>query len=85
MIFPQYRKYANNQSYFKITSSLQLEETKVLGNYYQIYVLNAQKLPDRNFIADLLAAGGGHILPITEAEFIHETELIRKTKELMAG
>ena len=51
--YPQYRKYANNKSYFKIISSELFEEIQLLGSKKTIHIFEAKILPDRNYIADL--------------------------------
>ena len=53
--FPQYRKYKNDKSYFKISSMTIFEEIKRLpGGRYQLFEFSARILPDRNFVADML-------------------------------
>ena len=51
--YPQYRKYNNGKSYFKIISSEEFEEIQVLGNKKTLHHFNAKILPDRNYIYDL--------------------------------
>ena len=51
--YPQYRKYSNNKSFFKILSSDKFEEIQVLGNKKTLHKFEAKILPDRNFITDL--------------------------------
>lgn len=53
MNYPQYRKYKNNKSYFKIISASAFEEIQVFNNTYTLYFFEAKILPDRNFISDL--------------------------------
>ncbi len=52
--FPQYRKYANNQNYFKIVSISEFEEISFIGKKAIVTKHIATILPDRNFITDLL-------------------------------
>jgi hypothetical protein len=54
MVFPQYRKYSNGQSYFKIVSETELTELKIFGSLFEIHHINAKILPERVMIADLL-------------------------------
>lgn len=54
--FPQYRKYPNNKSYFKVLSSESFEEINAIGKKYFLTKVEAKILPDRNFIADMLEA-----------------------------
>ena len=51
--YPQYRKYSNNKSYFKIISNDEFEEIQVLGTKKSIHYFKAKILPDRNFIYDM--------------------------------
>ena len=51
--YPQYRKYPNNKSYFKIISPEKFEEIQVLGNTKTLHTFEAKILPDRNYISDL--------------------------------
>jgi len=83
MDFPQYRKYNNDQSYFKITGYAELEEIKLLGRFYQHIKLQATMLPDRNFISDLLNDATGNITEITEQEFQLQVTEIINNKELL--
>lgn len=52
--FPQYRKYSNNQNYFKIVSPSEFEEISFIGKKAFVKKHLATILPDRNFIDDLL-------------------------------
>ena len=51
--YPQYRKYSNNKSYFKIISSDEFEEIQLFGTKKSIHLFKAKILPDRNFIYDM--------------------------------
>lgn len=57
-MFPIYRKYINNKSYFKVFDSESFEEIQVLGSNYWIYEFKAKILPDRYFIKDLIEMEG---------------------------
>jgi len=52
--FPQYRKYKNNKSFFKVNSFTQWEEIQVMGTKHFLHVYEVKILPDRNFINDML-------------------------------
>lgn len=52
--FPQYRKYKNNKSFFKIHSFAQWDEIQVIGTKYIFHTYEVKILPDRNFINDML-------------------------------
>jgi len=54
MEFPQYRRYKNGLSYFKILSDSHFIEYKSLGNRIDQFDIVANILPDRNFIDDML-------------------------------
>ncbi|MDF1673590.1 MAG: hypothetical protein P1U41_08790 [Vicingaceae bacterium] len=51
--YPQYRKYSNNKSYFKIISSEEFEEIQLLGTKKSVHLFKAKILPDRNLIYDM--------------------------------
>ncbi len=53
VVYPQYRKYANNQAYFKILTPTQWEEIQVIGTNYMFHTFTVKILPDRNYINDL--------------------------------
>lgn len=67
--FPQYRKYKNNLSYFKIISETQFEELKTTGNKIDFYEFEAKILPDRNFIQDMLNNTNDYWKEISESEY----------------
>lgn len=54
MDYPQYRKYKNDHSYFKITDSETFVEWKKSGKNWERFDFKAQILPDRNYIQDML-------------------------------
>ena len=51
--YPQYRKYPNGKSFFKILSSSKFEEIQILGDKITLHQFDAKILPDRNYIYDL--------------------------------
>ena len=51
--YPQYRKYNNNKSFFKIFSPTKFDEIQIFGNKITIHHFEAKILPDRNYIYDL--------------------------------
>lgn len=65
MDFPLYRKYANEKSYFKINSTTDLLELKLIGQAWMKYSINATQYPEIVMIRDLMKDG----LVITEHEF----------------
>ncbi len=54
MNYPQYRKYKNGLSYFKILSPVLCEEIKVVGSQRLVYTIEAKQYPEKVFINDLL-------------------------------
>lgn len=52
--YPQYRRYKNSLSYFKILSPVLFEEIKMVGNKRFIHLIEAKQYPERVFIYDLL-------------------------------
>lgn len=69
MEFPQYRRYKNAQSYFKITSESSFIEYKLLGKKLEMYAIEAKILPDRNYIQDLLYNYDDHWEKLDEQSF----------------
>lgn len=69
MKFPQYRKYKNGFSYFKIESTSHFTEYKTLGSKIEVYHFEAKILPDRNFISDMLVDYEMHWDLIEQDEF----------------
>lgn len=69
MEFPQYRKYKNESSYFKIVDESRFVEYKKTGQRWEIYSFEAKILPDRNYIADLLEANHSYWDKIDQPEF----------------
>jgi len=51
--YPQYRKYSNEKSYFKIISNEEFEEIQILGKKKTLHHFKAKILPDKNYIYDL--------------------------------
>ncbi len=52
--FPQYRRYKNGLSYFKILSLSEFEEVQVIGEIRIVNRVTAQQYPEKVFINDLL-------------------------------
>ncbi|HXB39347.1 MAG TPA: hypothetical protein VNZ49_02325 [Bacteroidia bacterium] len=52
--FPQYRKYKNGLSYFKILSFTEFEEVRVIGKKRIVDKITAKQYPEKVFISDLL-------------------------------
>jgi hypothetical protein len=54
MDFPQYRRYANHRSYFKILNESEYIERRKEPKGIQQYQFKATTLPDRNLLQDML-------------------------------
>jgi hypothetical protein len=52
--FPQYRRYKNGLSYFKILSNTEFEEIQVVGEKRIVNRVVAVQYPEKVFINDLL-------------------------------
>ena len=52
--FPQYRRYKNGLSYFKILSLTEFEEIQVIGEKRIVNRVIANQYPEKVFINDLL-------------------------------
>ena len=76
MKYPQFRKYKNNQSYFKIASKTSFEEIKREGNLWKFYSFEAKILPDRNFIYDMTFDYENHRDIINESDFKEKMNLV---------
>jgi len=69
MNFPQYRRYLNGMSYFKILNQEEFMEYKLTANQLEEFHFKAKILPDRNYIADMLNDYEQHWENIDEATF----------------
>lgn len=67
--FPVYRKYPNNNTYFKIHSYSYFEEVKTMGGFYEVHTYQAEILPDRNLIEDMIQLRNNYWQTADEAEF----------------
>ena len=69
--FPQFRKYNNELSYFKIIDDITFIEYKRLGSKIERFEFKAKILPDRNFLFDMLYNYKTNWIKIDEVEFKH--------------
>lgn len=69
IVYPQYRKYSHERTYFKIISASEWEEIQVMGNEYSIHRFKTAILPDRNYIYDLTFNYKDNWLKIDEHEY----------------
>jgi len=67
--FPQYRKYSNDKSFFKIISTDQFEELQIIGQKFNLHSFEVKILPDRNFMSDLLENQGNRWVVIDGKEY----------------
>jgi hypothetical protein len=67
--FPQYRKYSNNSSYFKIFSLEYMEEKKALGTSFLFFKVEAKSYYEIYQIKDLLECSFEYIEIINEHEY----------------
>ncbi len=67
--FPIYRKYPNNQRYYKIINKREFEEIQKIGSKTIVNSLTASQLPEFNLINDLITCYNGMALEITEEEY----------------
>lgn len=51
--YPQYRKYRNNRSFFKIISDKNWEEIQIIGNNFFLHQFTVKIMPDRNYLSDM--------------------------------
>lgn len=54
MQFPQYRKYTNGGSYFKILSDLEFIELQIVGQTVLEHRVIAHQFPERRMIRDMI-------------------------------
>jgi hypothetical protein len=54
MMFPLFRKYSHNRTFFKILSESEFEEINLIGNYYTELHFCADIYPDKLMIQDMI-------------------------------
>ena len=59
MDFPQYRKYKNIETYFKIISEKEFVELSLFGNKFVKHLIVAEQYPEMLRIQDMLNCEGG--------------------------
>jgi len=69
IIYPQYRKYPHERSYFKIISADEWEELHISKDRVSIHSFTAKILPDRNYIYDLTFDYKNNWIAIDEEEY----------------
>ena len=68
MLFPIYRKYNHNRTFFKITSDKDFEELNIMGNSYFLKNFEVKIFSDRIFILDMIENKNNLWKEITEEE-----------------
>jgi hypothetical protein len=67
--FPQFRKYKNGSSWFRIDSPENFEEIRQLGEKWMIEQFEARILPDHHLVNDLLYNYSAFAVEIGEADY----------------
>ena len=76
MEFPQYRKYKNIETYFKIISEKEFEELLVIGKRYQIHSVIANQYPEMLRIQDMLNNENEAWELLTKEQFLKKERFI---------
>jgi hypothetical protein len=83
MLFPQYRKYSNNKSFFEVLADDHFREIKITGNSFEILDIKATIWPDRSYILDLLKNEGGYYEVISRESFYQHLEFCENNMQLL--
>lgn len=67
--FPQFRKYSNNKSFFKIEDNRAIDEVYYIGKKAYFQRTAIQTFVERNLVEELLNFDGIHILKIHEETY----------------
>lgn len=67
--FPQYRKYVNGASFFRINSAEHFDELKKMPSGFVRYSFQVKILPDRHYIQDMLNCENNYWVEIAESDF----------------
>lgn len=73
MQFPQYRKYSDGNTYFKVVDSSNFIEHKKVGSLFTISEIECKLFPEKMFLNDLLICGFEHIEIINDE--VYESEI----------
>ena len=68
-VFPLFRKYPDDSSFFKIISEVEFEEVKHMPGGYVVFNFRARIFPDRQFIDDMIRCLHGYWSGIEEFEY----------------
>lgn len=83
MLFPQYRKYPNNKSFFEVLADDHFREIKITGNSFEILDIKAIIWPDRSYIIDLLNNDAGYYEVISKEAFYAQLEFCQSNMQLL--
>lgn len=83
MLFPQYRKYVNNKSFFEVLAEDHFRELKITGNHFEIIEIKATIWPDRSYILDLLKNDAGYYEIILRDDFYAQLEFCQSNMQLL--
>jgi hypothetical protein len=72
MTFPQYRKYPNNKTFFKIVSDREFEEISYIGSKQLVQTTTAKTFAELMYIKDMLDNTQGYYEVINEEEYGEE-------------
>ena len=67
--FPQFRKYTNSASFFKIDSTEHFDEVKKMPSGFKHYSFQVKILPDRHYITDMLNCEKDYWVEISETDY----------------
>jgi hypothetical protein len=82
-IFPVYRKYVGNLSYFKIENRKKFTEIKIWGGRYSIIEFEARIYPDFILVEDMLHLREGRWVMSDAQEFAQVSQMCKeKFKEV---
>jgi hypothetical protein len=80
MHFPQFRRYNDGKTYFKILDASTFIEHKKIGNVFTISEIECKLYPEKMYLNDLIICGFEHVEKIDE--LIYENEIKGWEKEL---
>ncbi len=69
MEYPQFRKYIDGNTFFKIENPISFYELKRMGKYYSFTFIDCKIYPERMFLNDLINRSFESIEIINEDEF----------------
>ncbi len=70
IVFPQYRKLANEKAYYKIIDSRNFEEIQLIGSTKKMFKISATQYPEILKIDDMLNLTVDYYLYSSESEWL---------------